>query len=325
MAWFGSSSSGSCGPQLPGSAKHGIEHVLGQAARERVLLADVVAADQRAIGIDRHLQTVPESWSRSNSELASHDLVRELPERDDHSNITKGAELAFEERPARVPFEDCRLVLRWCALHRCRDPDAVELESVRSVGRLRLIGVAGPPQRTKQKVTRAIAGEHAAGPVGAVGSRSQADYEDMSVGVAESRDGPGPVVLVTKRRPLLPTDPLAPLDQATARSTIRHIGLEYGQQSSSLGLVRGIHGAQATLTDTMPKASKPTLVLMVRHGQTPTTGSTLPGRASGLHLAESGVAQAENAARRIAGLKSVTAVYASPMETVPSGRRTLTT
>ncbi len=64
----------------------------------------------------------------------------------------------------------------------------------------------------------------------------------------------------------------------------------------------------------MPKASKPTLVLMVRHGQTPTTGSILPGRASGLHLAESGVAQAENAARRIAGLKSVTAVYASPME-----------
>lgn len=64
----------------------------------------------------------------------------------------------------------------------------------------------------------------------------------------------------------------------------------------------------------MPKASKPTLILMVRHGQTPTTGSTLPGRASGLHLAESGVAQAEGAARRIAGLNSVTAVYASPME-----------
>lgn len=59
---------------------------------------------------------------------------------------------------------------------------------------------------------------------------------------------------------------------------------------------------------------KPTLVLLVRHGQTPTTGETLPGRAAGLHLADQGIAQAEAAARRIAALDSVTAVYASPLE-----------
>jgi probable phosphoglycerate mutase len=57
-----------------------------------------------------------------------------------------------------------------------------------------------------------------------------------------------------------------------------------------------------------------TLVLLVRHGQTPTTGSTLPGRAKGLHLAEAGVAQAEAAAARIGGLQGVDAVYASPLE-----------
>lgn len=59
---------------------------------------------------------------------------------------------------------------------------------------------------------------------------------------------------------------------------------------------------------------KPTLVLLVRHGQTPTTGSTLPGRAAGLHLADEGVAQAEEAARRIAAIDSVAAVYTSPLE-----------
>lgn len=59
---------------------------------------------------------------------------------------------------------------------------------------------------------------------------------------------------------------------------------------------------------------KPTLVLFVRHGQTPTTGASLPGRAPGLHLADEGVRQAEAAARRIAALPSVSAVYASPME-----------
>ena len=31
---------------------------------------------------------------------------------------------------------------------------------------------------------------------------------------------------------------------------------------------------------------RPTLVLYVRHGRTPTTGSRLPGRAPGLHLAD---------------------------------------
>ena len=63
-----------------------------------------------------------------------------------------------------------------------------------------------------------------------------------------------------------------------------------------------------------PQAPKHTLVLFVRHGQTPTTGASLPGRAPNLHLAEKGVAQAEAAAERIGALKNVAAVYASPME-----------
>ena len=57
-----------------------------------------------------------------------------------------------------------------------------------------------------------------------------------------------------------------------------------------------------------------TLVLFVRHGQTPTTGSTLPGRAAGLHLADSGRAQAEAAASRLGLLKRVDAIYSSPLE-----------
>ncbi len=61
---------------------------------------------------------------------------------------------------------------------------------------------------------------------------------------------------------------------------------------------------------------KPTLVLLVRHGKTPTTGQVLPGRAKGLHLAPEGVKQAERAAERIAALGEgkIAAVYASPME-----------
>jgi len=59
---------------------------------------------------------------------------------------------------------------------------------------------------------------------------------------------------------------------------------------------------------------KATLVLLVRHGLTPTTGVKLPGRAAGLHLSDEGGRQAEAAAARIARLPSVAAVYASPLE-----------
>ena len=60
--------------------------------------------------------------------------------------------------------------------------------------------------------------------------------------------------------------------------------------------------------------AKPTLVLFVRHGTTPTTGKVLPGRARGLHLSERGREQAQRAAERIAEVGKIAAVYSSPLE-----------
>jgi probable phosphoglycerate mutase len=58
-----------------------------------------------------------------------------------------------------------------------------------------------------------------------------------------------------------------------------------------------------------------TTVLLVRHGATATTGTVLPGRAPGLHLAQRGSEQAEKAALRIAELaKKPVALYTSPLE-----------
>jgi probable phosphoglycerate mutase len=57
-----------------------------------------------------------------------------------------------------------------------------------------------------------------------------------------------------------------------------------------------------------------TLILLVRHGLTPTTGKLLPGRATGLHLSDEGRAQAQRAGERIAQLTKVDAIYASPLE-----------
>ena len=64
----------------------------------------------------------------------------------------------------------------------------------------------------------------------------------------------------------------------------------------------------------MPRSTRPTVVLLVRHGLTPTTGVMLPGRAPGLHLSDEGRRQAAAAAERIARLGAVEAVYASPLE-----------
>ena len=65
-----------------------------------------------------------------------------------------------------------------------------------------------------------------------------------------------------------------------------------------------------------PAPPRPTVVLLVRHGQTPTTGKLLPGRAPGLHLSETGEAQAQAVGQRLASQPKlkVDAIYASPLE-----------
>ena len=65
----------------------------------------------------------------------------------------------------------------------------------------------------------------------------------------------------------------------------------------------------------VPPGEEPrsTIVLLIRHGQTPTTGQVLPGRAAGLHLSERGQEQARDVAARLEGLR-LDAVYSSPME-----------
>src|SRR6266850_923241 len=57
-----------------------------------------------------------------------------------------------------------------------------------------------------------------------------------------------------------------------------------------------------------------TLVLLVRHGVTPTTGRLLPGRRRGLHLSDEGRRQAEVLAVRLAPVPTIAAIYSSPLE-----------
>ena len=64
----------------------------------------------------------------------------------------------------------------------------------------------------------------------------------------------------------------------------------------------------------MPTPPAPTVVIFVRHGQTPSTGKVLPGRAAGLALADKGNAQAQAVADHLRESKNVAAIYASPLQ-----------
>ena len=57
-----------------------------------------------------------------------------------------------------------------------------------------------------------------------------------------------------------------------------------------------------------------TVVILVRHGHTPTTGKILPGRTKGLHLSDLGKEQADKVASNLSSLSNISAVYSSPME-----------
>ena len=66
----------------------------------------------------------------------------------------------------------------------------------------------------------------------------------------------------------------------------------------------------------MASSQRPTLVLLVRHGQTPTTGIELYGRKPGVHLSDKGLDQAKKVAQRISamGRQRFEAIYCSPLE-----------
>ena len=149
-------------------------------------------------------------------------------------------------------------------------------------------------------------------------SRRQTENENLGRRITESGDTTTPVLVVTIRGSLLDGRGLAPLDQTITSTTLHDLVVKFDENSR---LTRRLRHDTTRLAPVMgtrksPRTAPPssTLVLFVRHGQTPTTGKSLPGRAPGLHLAEKGVEQAEEAARRLSAIAKIDAVYASPLE-----------
>ena len=102
----------------------------------------------------------------------------------------------------------------------------------------RLVRQPGAEHRAEQPVATAVAGEHTTCAVGAVRRRSQAEYDDPGVRIAEPGHRPAPVALVAERRPLLRGDVLAPLDEPWAAVTRDHLGLETADPAQTIHACR---------------------------------------------------------------------------------------
>ena len=101
-----------------------------------------------------------------------------------------------------------------------------------AVVRRRRVGLGSKPravERVVEEVSRAVAGEHAAGAVGSVGARREADDEQARRGVAERRDGLAPVVPAAVRAALYRGNPAAVGDQAGAALAGDDVGLKLRQ------------------------------------------------------------------------------------------------
>ncbi len=113
-----------------------------------------------------------------------------------------------------------------------------------------------------------------------------------------------------------------PTERTTTNTTASNSAKNTAKRASTQPAMKS--ASTATRTAKAAKAAKKgasrtsrpssTTVLFVRHGQTPTTGNVLPGRAKGLHLAEAGHQQAAAVADRIAARGKVHAIYTSPLE-----------
>lgn len=173
--------------------------------------------------------------------------------------------------------------------------------------------------RAIEPVPAAVTGEHAPRSVRSVGRGCETQDEQPSIGVTESRYATPPVLVVAKGCTLLVCDALTPFDEARTRGALVHIRLESRQR---IDFPRAhVHrvGVGTLFSEPMARAPKPkspqaTTILLVRHGQTPTTGQSLPGRAKGLHLSDKGREQATEVAQRLAAFPRIDAIYASPLE-----------
>ena len=175
-------------------AEHGVQHRLREPAGEGVLLARVVGAEQHGPAVDRRARR----RGRSAAWAARRAAGRRRPRRTGPRHTitrTAGSSSSSSRRvgQAVVALLGQRLVGGRRAAHR-RAPRTRRCSRSRRPAwtDVRLVREAGAVQRGEQPVARAVAGEHAAGAVAAVGGGRQAEHVHARRRGRRSRARAGP-------------------------------------------------------------------------------------------------------------------------------------
>src|ERR1700728_4920414 len=125
-------------------------------------------------------------------------------------------EIASEIRAAVRELRWQRLIRGRRASERGGHVGVDERETVFAVRGVRLIGEAGAMERFVEKIAGAVAGEHAASAVGAMGGGSEAENQQLRARVAEAGDRLAPVVPIAVGEALFGGDRFAILHQPRA-------------------------------------------------------------------------------------------------------------
>src|SRR5215207_3312841 len=207
-------------------------------------MADVVGAERDPVVGELGFGGVGEAGlGADRAEVAEGLVPGEGAEGDDHPEVEQG-ELGGQPGGAVVALGGERPVVGRGALDRGGDVAAAEGEAVVGRHRGRLVGEAGTVQAGEQPVAGAVAGEDPAGAVAAVGGRGQPEDQQRGRRVAESGDGPAPVLLVAEGGPLLPGHLLPPGDQpgaALLRARLAAAGLEPPDDTTQLERDLALH------------------------------------------------------------------------------------
>ena len=127
--------------------------------------------------------------------VTRHRLKSEAPQRQVHPGRSQKTEFPFKKIGTPVAFPGSRPVVRRRALHRSRDPNLPQPQTVIPTGALRLAGPTGPPQRPVKPAAGFIPREHSSCAVGPVRSRGQAHHNDPGIRISPPRHGSAPISL----------------------------------------------------------------------------------------------------------------------------------
>ena len=183
-----------------GEGKDRLKHRLGELARERILLAWMIGADQPLPVGQINGNSMAKFWPWLGQDTAVF-LVRrkkgvegDFTEDDDDSRASEQSQLFDQIQPAALEFNETGLVVGRRAAHRRSNVTIGEFQAIVAMIGIRLIGKALGMERAVEPIAAAIAGKDPSRAIAAVRRRRQSDDQYARARIAESRQRPGPIL-----------------------------------------------------------------------------------------------------------------------------------